>query len=196
MNSRARVALWLVLAVLLPHPVLAQLPNKTDPRTPPPRRPDNNGAPQYESRTTGEAEVGEPAPDFELDASNGKPLRLSDRRGHWVLLAFGDRKETVARLRSVAAALDSSGITVLGVCNEKAYFLEAYAKQEKFPFLLLADVTREVSDMYGLYESRERFVLPGFIMIGPRGVVRFALIGESLPPQDVLRLAQIVSARP
>lgn len=198
MKTRALVApfaLSLMLACF--HPASAQDAPKQTPRPQQPSMPrTGTSAPQFQAKISGEAAVGERAPDFELDGSYGKPVRLSSYRGRWVVLVFGDRKETVAPLAAVAANLDSAGIHLLGVCNEKSYFLAAFARQKKFPFPILADVTREISDMYGLYDSRERFVLPGFIMIGPSGTVRFALLGQTLPPADVARLARYVSSRP
>ncbi len=155
-----------------------------------------HGEPQFQSRISGDVAVGEPAPDFELDASDGRHLQLSSLRGRWVILVFGDRKETVAPMAQVAASLDSAGISVVGVCNEKTYFLASYVKQTRFPFPILSDVTREISAMYGLDDSRERSVQPGFVMIEPGGDVRFALLGETLPPADVARLAMFVAARP
>lgn len=192
----APVALSLCIAALGSSPAKAQEDSKTGPRPQPSPGATTPGSPQFQSRIRGLAEVGELAPDFELDGSNARPVRLSSYRGRWVVLAFGDRKETVAPLASVAASLDSARIQLIGVCNEKAYFLEAYARQRRFPFPLLADVTREISDMYGLYDSRERFVLPGFVMIDPRGNVQFALLGQSLPAVDIARLAKYVAARP
>lgn len=154
------------------------------------------GEPQFQSRISGDVVVGELAPDFELDASDGRHLQLSTMRGRWVILVFGDRKETVAPMARVAASLDSSGIALVGVCNEKTYFLASYVKHTRFPFPILSDVTREISAMYGLDDPRERSVQPGFVMIEPRGNVRFALLGETLPPDDVARLARFVVARP
>ncbi len=200
MNPRARVvpiAFALLVTLLLPASGLAQDDPKSGPRPQPPPAPGTPaGAPHYQGRSAGQAEVGEPAPDFELDSTTGRPIRLSSYRGRWVLMVFGDRKETVAPMARVAARLDSAGIHLLGICNEKSYFLESYARRSKFPFPLLADVTREISDLYGLYDARERFVLPGFILIGPRGTVHFALLGQTLPPEDVARLARYVAARP
>jgi len=199
MTLRARiapVALSLCLAGLAFSRVQAQEGSKSGPRQEQPPAATTTGSPQFQSRIRGQASVGDLAPDFELDGSNGRPVRLSSFRGRWVVLAFGDRKETVAPMASVAASLDSARIQLIGVCNEKSYFLEAFARRRRFPFPLLADVTREISDMYGLYESRERFVLPGFVMIDPRGNVQFALLGQSLPASDIARLAKYVAARP
>jgi peroxiredoxin len=169
---------------------------KDTPRPEPPGSVPPTGSPQLRPRASGEVQAGERAPDFELDGSNGKPVRLSSLRGRWTLVAFGDRKEDVSPLREVAAGLDSSGIRLVGVCAEKAYFLEAFAKQKQFPFLLLADVTREVSDMYGLYDSHARAVLPGYILLEPDGDIALELLGQSLPANDIARLVRYISARP
>ena len=184
----------LAAALLFPGASLAQ---KDGPRPDgPPGPPKTSGSPQFQVRISGDVMVGEGAPDFELDGSHARSVRLVDYRGKWVLLVFGDRKETVAPMREVHQQLDAVGIGMLGICNEKSYFLEAYAKQSNFPFLLLADITREISDMYGLYDSKDRFVEPGFELLDPNGVVRFAILGKILPPPDVARLARYVAARP
>jgi peroxiredoxin Q/BCP len=135
------------------------------------------------------------APDFELPGSAGKQVKLSSYRGHWLILAFGDRKETVSPLREVCAELDSSGIHLLGVCAEKTYFLSSFVNRESFPFTILADDTREISDLYGLYESRERKVLPGYILINPKGEIRLSMLGQTLPPGDVARVVKYVTTR-
>jgi len=174
----------------------AQVGLKEPPRQSPSPAVTPRGEPQFQNRISGDVAVGELAPDFELDASDGRHLQLSSLRGHWVILVFGDRKEMVAPMAEVAASLDSSGIALVGVCNEKTYFLASYVKQTRFPFPILSDVTREISAMYGLDDARERSVQPGFVMIEPHGNVRFALLGETLPPRDVARLALFVAGRP
>ena len=185
-----------LFAVALAVPAVAQTGTSKEPLHPNPAvAPTPSGEPQFQPRISGDVVVGEPAPDFELDASTGEKVRLSASRGRWVILAFGDRKETVAPMRTVAASLDSANVVLLGVCNEKAYFLEAYHKQTNFPFPILADVTREISAMYGLDDSHDRTIQPGYVLIGPRGNVRFALLGETLPPDDVARLARYVAGR-
>ena len=195
--SRVAGSLLVLLTLSGPGAAFAQGGGKEPPRPDAPGGSSTpSGSPQLRPRASGEVQAGERAPDFELDGSHGKPVRLSSLRGRWTLVAFGDRKEDVAPLRAVSGGLDSSGIRVVGVCAEKAYFLEAYAKQRQFPFLLLADVTREVSDMYGLYDSRERTVLPGYILLEPDGDIALELLGQSLPPVDIAKLVRYISARP
>jgi peroxiredoxin Q/BCP len=37
---------------------------------------------------------GQPAPDFALTADDGRVVRLSDHRGHWVVLFFYPKDDT------------------------------------------------------------------------------------------------------
>jgi peroxiredoxin Q/BCP len=154
------------------------------------------GAPRARAHIAGEVVIGELAPDFELDASNGKPLKLSSLRGDWVVLAFGPRKEDVSVLAPIVGECRTLGVLVVGVCDEKAYFLEAHHKKENLPFLLLADPTKEVSSMYGLYDAERYTVGRGFVILDRTGIVRMALLGQSIPPGDILELARFTVGRP
>jgi peroxiredoxin Q/BCP len=139
---------------------------------------------------SGEVYIGEKAPDFELDASNGHPLQLSSTRGDWVLVVFDGRKESLRDLKAKVEEAHSFGVKILGVCDEKAYVLKSWADREQMPFLLLADPTGEISAMYGLYDG-ERFTTgPGFVLVDRDGIVRMALLGQRLPADDILRLAR------
>lgn len=158
------------------------------PASPPQGETPPAGAPHVRTSIRGEVVIGERAPDFELDASTGRPLRLATLRGDWVLLAFDSRKEGVAPLRQVENELRTLGVRPVGVCDEKAYHLESFAKRESFPFPLLADPTGEISALYGLYDA-ERFTTgPGYVLLDRDGVVRMALLGQHFPADDVLRL--------
>ena len=92
------------------------------------------------------------------------------------------------------------GLVAVNVFKESVrdkvlYNLVAFARRESMPFLMLADITREISEMYGLYDWQERKVLPGYVLLNPAGEVRLALLGVSFPPEDVARLVQYVTAR-
>src|SRR5215831_17952365 len=122
-----RCAGMLAPAIALATVAFAQ-PDARQPGTQPPSATNSSeNSPQYHGHATGQVVIGELAPDFVLDASSGKPIKLSSLRGHWVLLAFGDRKESLASLRDIQGSLDSAGVTLVGVCGEKAYNLEMYA---------------------------------------------------------------------
>ena len=194
MKATTRV-LSLIAVLALAPAARAQVEGKNPPRpTPAPPTAPTSG-PQLRPNSSGQVQMGELAPNFELDGSRGKPVKLSSYRGHWLLLTFGDRKEHFAPLQQVSAELDSSDIRLLGVCGEKGYNLVAYAKRENLSFVVLADLTREISELYGLYDWQERKVLPGYLLISPEGEVRLALLGQSFPPADVARLARYVTGR-
>jgi peroxiredoxin len=107
-----------------------------------------------------------------------------------VLLVFADRKEDLAPLRESVNDLRPLGIQLLGVCNEKARTLEIYNARNPVPFPLLADVTGEISAMYGLYDHAHSSTRPGFLVLDRDGVVRMAVLGQQLPVGDITRLAQ------
>ena len=189
---RIRCAGMLAPAIALATVAFAQ-PDARQTGRQPPSATNSSGSPQYHARASGQVAIGELAPDFELDGSNGRSVKLSSMRGHWVLLAFGDRKESLASLRGINGSLDSAGIVLLGVCGEKAYNLVEYAKKSSLPYLLLADVSREISDLYGLYDSLDRVVVPGYLILDPDGNIRLTLLGQQLPASDLARLALYVA---
>jgi len=138
----------------------------------------------------GQVFVGERAPDFVLDASSGVPVKLSSLRGDWVLMVFADRKEDLAPLRQSTGDLRPLGMRLVGICNEKARTLETYNARNPLPFPMLADVTGEISAMYGLYDHARSSTRPGFLVLDRDGVVRMAVLGQQLPVGDITRLAQ------
>jgi len=139
----------------------------------------------------GDAFVGESAPDFELDASHGRPQRLSKLRGDWVVLVFAERRAGFAGLETLYGALRRDGAKVLGVCDEKAHTLVRAQERDPLPFTIAADPTGEVSAMYGLYDRIHTTTTPGFFVIDRRGTVRLSVLGESVPPEQMLELARI-----
>jgi peroxiredoxin len=188
MNRTATFVLLATLAVAAP----AEAQKSTgSPSATPPEAATAPGATRR-TRLPGIAAIGERAPDFELDASNNTPVKLSRMRGDWVLLAFADRKEDLASLASIHTSMRRQGVQILGVCNEKAHNLRSYTQRQKTPFLLLADVTGEVSAMYGVYDYLTQTTLPGFLVLDREGDVRLSLMGSHLPAAEVERLVEFV----
>jgi peroxiredoxin len=103
---------------------------------------------------------------------------------------FDGRKEGLRGLKTRVADARSFGVKILGVCDEKAYVLKAWADKEQMPFVLLADPTGEISSMYGLYDGEHSTTGPGFVLVDRDGIVRMALLGQRLPADDILRLAR------
>jgi peroxiredoxin Q/BCP len=189
----ARVALVpaVLAAALLFAPSTAHA--QSDPKSPAtaPTRPANTGGsvePRSSIGLLGRIAPGVEAPDFELDGSGGVPVRLASLRGGWVMLAFAATRESLAVLSSAYTALTEHGVRLVGVCHDKASSVVQFARRSHTPVLVLADVTGEVSAMYGLWDAVHGATLPGYVLIDPRGVVRAAYHGRT-PAGDLEELA-------
>ena len=184
-------ALAIAAVILLARPAGAQ----SDGKTPPPSIPSTTSSsasptPAARVHVYGQVYVGDRAPDFTLDGSDGKIVRPSRFRGDWVVLVFADRKEKLQPLETVYDDLSNRGVRILAVCKEKAHGLQAYASREKLPFVVGADWTGEISAMYGLYDQERSMISPGFVLADRDGIVRMALLGQNLPPEQIAALVR------
>jgi peroxiredoxin len=186
----------MLLALVVPASrALAQSEGKTPPPPAATATPSSSApAPAGRVHVYGQVYVGDRAPDFTLDGSDGKILRPSRFRGDWVVMVFADRKEKLAPLAAITHDLDSLGVRLLGVCKEKAYSLQAYATRQKLSFVMGADWTGEVSGEYGLYDTERSMISPGFVVVDREGYVRMALLGQNLPPEQVSALVRFAVA--
>jgi peroxiredoxin Q/BCP len=100
-------------------------------------------------------DVGDIAPDFELDGTQGS-FRLSDHRGERVVLLFypGDFTPVCTKQFCSYAdrAEDMSALdaTVVGISAQAVDRHEEFAQMHGIPVPLLADVDRSVAKSYGL----------------------------------------------
>jgi peroxiredoxin len=143
-----------------------------------------------ENRIQSQVYVGEQAPGFDLDGSQGRPVRLAHLKGYWILLVFADRRTDLTPLKEIEPDLRRLGVKPYGICADKAHVLKSHAQREQLPVILLSDVTGEISQLYGLYDTRMRQVRPGFVLIDRQGVVRMALLGQRLPFDEMLALVK------
>jgi len=185
-------ALWFLLMLQISVAPAALAQGKDTPPPAPPSTAPKSGADdaiEPHNRIRGSVYTGEMAPDFELPASTGHPMHLSDVRPSWTLLVFAERKEGLAPLASIREEMTGLDVRIVGVCDEKAYHLASYAEKYDFGFPMLADVTGEISALYGLYSTERRTTEPGFFMLDPQGKVRLAVLGKQIRPADMASLA-------
>jgi len=177
-------------ALLTAPPARAQ----QEPKSPTPAAPAEHGtaasAPHAPPRLARRVTVGETAPDFELDGSRRETVRLSRLRGTRVLLVFTETHAALAGLSGAARTLAGLDTRVVGVCHDKARTLEQAASHDPGLVLALADVTGEVSAMYGLLDFEHDTTRPGLVLLDRNGAVRLALLGQTLPADDVVALVQ------
>ena len=98
---------------------------------------------------------GTPAPDFTLNGQDGKPLRLRDFQGRWVVLYFypkdftsGCTKEAHNFQRDLAL-YEQKNAVILGVSGQDQVSHEKFCTAEGLHFKLLADLHCELSARYG-----------------------------------------------
>jgi peroxiredoxin Q/BCP len=144
----------------------------------------------------GKIEVGELAPEFELESTGGHVDRLADHRGRWVILAFypGDFTPVCTRqfcsYRDGADRLDELDADVLGISPQSVTSHERFASEHHLTVPLLADPEHATARAYGVV-APGGLVRRSIFILDPDGVVRYrhvALLG--LRYRDVERLAE------
>jgi peroxiredoxin Q/BCP len=121
-------------------------------------------------------QVGEQAPDFELEGTDGS-FKLSEHRGERVVLLFypGDNTPVCTKqfcsYRDRAADFSALGATVVGISAQDLGSHEAFAAKHSLNVPLLADVDKQVAKTYDAFSSRLG-VKRAVIVIDEQGVVR------------------------
>ena len=120
------------------------------------------------------------APDFELETIEGERFRLSDLRGHPVLLNFwatwcGPCREEMPTLVALANQFREEGLVVVGVnIEESRGEARDFVNEFQMPFAVPMDFGGGVSDRYIQTGP------PQTMMIRPDGTIATSLIGGQL----------------
>ncbi|SNX70286.1 peroxiredoxin Q/BCP [Bacillus oleivorans] len=107
--------------------------------------------------------VGEKAPQFELVASNGETVKLSDYKGKYVVLYFYPKDMTpgctteACDFRDYYEEFKELNAVILGVSTDPIKSHEKFIKKHGLPFLLLADENHEVAEAYGVWKPKKMF---------------------------------------
>lgn len=181
--------LWLSAVLMWPAPLAAQVEPKTRPSGTV-RETGEVGAPATKLGIVNRASVGESAPGFALTSASGVQVKLSRYRGDRVMLFFADRREAFAPYRAVAESLRAEGVYLVGVCHGSPRSLRQIVERDSLRFELLSDVTGEVAAIYGAYDFARSTTLPGYVLVGRQGIVRLVVLGQTLPPADLLQLTR------
>lgn len=106
---------------------------------------------------------GQLAPDFELPATGGHPVRLSDLRGKPVVLYFYPKDNTPGcttegqdyrDLYDLFQALDCE---VFGISRDSLASHEGFKTKLNLPFELLSDVDEKVCEAYGVMKMKNMY---------------------------------------
>ncbi|WP_128895562.1 thiol-disulfide oxidoreductase ResA [Longirhabdus pacifica] len=129
-------------------------------------------------------QVGDIAPDFELQTTNGETVKLSDYRGKGVFLNFWSTycegcEIEMPYMDSQYQFFKDKGVEVLAVdVGEPALTVKKFAEKYNLTFPVLLDEKQEVTKRYGVLP------IPATFIIDKDGVVLDYIEG-SLPEQSI-----------
>ena len=141
------------------------------------------------------AQEGQPAPDFALRDGAGAQWRLSDHRGKVVVLLFYPGDETPICTRQMCSVRDrwedyaATGAEVIGLSTNSVDSHKSFAEHHDLPLQLLADVDRQVADLYGAQSLIPGKVARSVFVIDRNGIIRHRDVrplGLFRPKDDVI----------
>ncbi len=128
--------------------------------------------------------AGTPAPDFTLHVTPDQTLSLSELRGTPVILAFypadwspvcGDQ---MGLYNEILPEFHKFGAQLLGVSVDGVWCHEAFAKDRRYHFPLLADFEPKgaVAQAYGAYRKQEGISERALFVIDKNGVIAWSYV--------------------
>lgn len=150
-------------------------------------------------------QVGQPAPDFELEAVVGKEfkqIKLSDYKGKWVVLYFYPLDFTFVCPTEIKGFSErhsefvDAGAVVLGGSVDSQFSHLAWINHElgELNYPLFADITKEVSREYGVLKEDLGIALRGLFIINPEGVIQYQLVHDLSVGRSVDETLRVLKA--
>jgi thioredoxin-dependent peroxiredoxin len=108
-------------------------------------------------------QVGDQAPEFELTSDKGETVRLSDFRGHKVVLYFYPKADTAGctkqacALRDAYPQIEAKDAVVIGISPDPPADLIKFREKYGLPFVLLSDPEHEVAEAYGAWGEKKMY---------------------------------------
>lgn len=138
--------------------------------------------------------VGQPAPAFQSQDQDGRPIALADFKGHPVVLYFYPKDETpgctkeACSFRDGYAAIQATGAVILGVSADDVASHKAFAEKFHLPFRLVADPDHRIIDAYGVRMPVLGWAKRTTFLVDASGVIRkvFEGVNPAGHAQEVL----------
>ncbi len=139
-------------------------------------------------------EVGDQAPDFELKAQHGTPVKLSGFRGQKnVVLVFyplafsGVCTGELCAMRDEFPEVSRDDVELLTVSVDSGFAHRAWADAEHFEFGLLSDFWPHgaVAKAYGVFDENMGIAMRGTFIIDKNGVVRWKVVNPVPQARDI-----------
>ena len=131
--------------------------------------------------------IGDTAPDFELDSTSGEKVKLSDFRGKKnVLLAFYPLDFTAVcsnencAFSTDAAAFANAETEVLPISVDSIPTHKEFRSKYQMSHHLLSDFLRQVSQAYGVLIPERNFTQRAYFLIDKEGKLKWRHIESEL----------------
>ncbi len=150
-------------------------------------------------------EEGASAPDFSLNADDGREVRLSALRGKPVVLYFYPKDDTpgctkeACAFRDRRSEIEERGAVVLGVSPDSVASHGKFRDKYGLNFPLLADPGHAVADLYGAWREKNMYgkvsmgIQRSTFLIDAQGVVRKVWKKVSVDGHDEQVLSALAS---
>jgi Peroxiredoxin len=105
--------------------------------------------------------VGDLAPDFTLTSDTGEQVTLSDYRGKKVIIFFYPKDDTpgctkqACSFRDEYVDIDAKNAVIFGISADDIDSHRRFKSKYNLPYLLLADVDHQVSELYGVWGKQK-----------------------------------------
>ncbi|UCE95304.1 MAG: thioredoxin-dependent thiol peroxidase [Candidatus Bathyarchaeota archaeon] len=106
---------------------------------------------------------GEEAPNFTLQADDGRKVSLKDYRGKKVVLYFypkdgtpGCTREAI-EFRDMAKEFEKEGVKIIGVSKDSVKSHQKFKQKHNLPFTLLSDPEGKALDLYGVWKKKSLY---------------------------------------
>ena len=112
---------------------------------------------------TGALSTGDAVPDFDLPASGGRRVRLSDLRGRPFVLYFYPKADTsgcTQEAREFQQVLDGSGarsVTVIGVSRDPIEAIDKFSAKYDLTFPLATDEPGALLEAFGVWVQKSMY---------------------------------------
>ena len=107
--------------------------------------------------------IGKPVPDFELPATGNQTIRLSNLKGHNVVLYFYPKDDTPGctlegqNFRDMHADFKRAKTVILGISRDGVASHEGFKEKLAFPFELLADEEERVCKLFDVIKPKNMY---------------------------------------
>lgn len=106
---------------------------------------------------------GDQAPEFTLQADDGREISLSDYRGKKIVLYFypkdgtpGCTREAI-EFRDIAEEFEKEDALILGVSKDSVQSHQKFKRKHELPFTLLSDPEGKVLELYGVWKKKSLY---------------------------------------